>query len=119
VEGRALTKATSEKVADFMYHEVIARFGCPRKIVVDGGPVNKAFPERHCEQYHIDSKLVSAYHPQDNGLIEQCHQPVVDAVQKIPKTPREWPKHLHSVLSADRISIHRSTEKAPLDLVFG
>jgi hypothetical protein len=119
VEGRALTKATSEKVADFMFQEVISWFGCPRKIVVDGGLENKAFTDRLGELYHIDWKVVSAYHHQANGLIERGHQPVVEALQKISKTPREWPKHLHSVLWADRISMRRSTGKAPFDLVFG
>jgi hypothetical protein len=37
VEGCVLTKATSKKVANFVYQEVISRFGCPRKIMVDGG----------------------------------------------------------------------------------
>jgi hypothetical protein len=119
VEGRGLTKATSEKVADFVYQELISRFGCPRKIKVDGGPEDKGFTERLCKRYPIDRKVVSAYHSQANGLIERGHQPVVDALQKMSKTPREWPKQLHSVLRADRISICRSTGKAPFDLVFG
>jgi hypothetical protein len=114
-----LSKATSEKVADFVYQEVISRFRCLRIIVVDGGPENKAFTERLCEQYHIDRKVVSAYHPQANGLVERGHQPVVDCLQNISKTPREWPKHLHSVLWADRISMRRSTGKAPFYLDFG
>jgi hypothetical protein len=98
VEGRALTKAISEKVPDFMYQEVISWFGCPRKIMVDSGLENKAFTERLCERYHIDRKVVSAYHPHANVLVERGHQPGVDALQKISKTPRDWPKHLHPVL---------------------
>jgi hypothetical protein len=102
-----LTKATSETVADFMYQEVISRFGCPRKLVVDGCPENKAFTKRLCERYRIDRKVVSAYQPQANGVIERRHQPVMDVLQKISKTPTDWLKHLHSVLWADRISRRR------------
>jgi hypothetical protein len=102
-----------------VYQEVISRFGCPRKIVVDGSLENKAFTERLCKPYHIDRKLVSAYHPQGNGLVERGHQPVVDALQKISTTPWDWPNHLHWVLWAERISTRRSTGKAPFKLVFG
>lgn len=119
VEGRALSKGTSERVADFLFQEVISRFGCPKKIVVDGGPENKDFTKRLLERYGIDRKVVSAYHPQANGLVERGHQPVVDALQKISETPKDWPGHLHAVLWADRVTTRRSTARTPFDLVFG
>jgi hypothetical protein len=87
--------------------------------MMDGGPENKTFKEWICKRYHIDRIVVSAYHPQANGLVKRGHQPVVDALQKISNTPREWLKHFHWVLWADRISMRKSTGKVPFDLAFG
>src|ERR1700741_2336166 len=43
VEGRALSAANSKSVAKFLYEEVFARHGYPRKIVVDGEGETKGF----------------------------------------------------------------------------
>ena len=70
VEGRALTAANSKTVAKFLYEDVFARHGCPRKVVVDGGGENQGFIAEllaACQVKHVN---ISAYHPQSNGLVE-------------------------------------------------
>jgi hypothetical protein len=44
-EARALTKATSEAIAKFLWEEVVSRYGCFGKLIVNGGPENKDYLE--------------------------------------------------------------------------
>lgn len=114
-----MSKGTLERVADFLFQEVISHFDCPEKIVVDGGPENKDFTRRLLEHYSIDRKVVSVYNSQANELVEREHQLVVDALQKISETVKDWLGHLHGVLLADMVTIRRSPAIMSFDLVFG
>jgi hypothetical protein len=80
VEGHAIQENNSETVAKFLFEDVIARHGCPERIVVDGGPENKRISE--LSHYKIKRTLVSAYHPQANGLVERGYQAIVNAIAK-------------------------------------
>lgn len=85
----------------------------------DGGPEKNEFTWRILKLYGIARKVVSAYHPQANGLVEQRHRPVVDAWHKSSEVPRDWHEHLHTVLQADRVATLRSTTRKLFDLVLG
>lgn len=73
VEGRVLSKGTLDRVVDFLFHEVILWYRYTKRFVVDGGQENKHFTRRLLERYGMDSKVMSAYHPQANGLGERGH----------------------------------------------
>src|SRR5262249_48189372 len=73
VEGRALTSANSTTVSKFLLEVVIASHVCPKKVVVDGGSENKGFVRELLERIQVKRVLISAYHPQSNGLAEQGH----------------------------------------------
>jgi transposase InsO family protein len=121
VEGRAIRENNSAEVAKFLFEDVITRHGCPERIVVDGGPENKHISQRLLERYKINRTLVSAYHPQANGLVERGHQAVVNAIAKYCEDPekKDWPRHLHLALWADRITVRRSTGYPAFELVYG
>jgi len=71
VEGRALRENTAQNVMKFLYEEVICRHGCPGRIVVDGRTENKSVAEALLTNYRIQRTVISAYHPQSNGLVER------------------------------------------------
>jgi len=120
VEGRALTSATSQTVAKFLFEEVFARHGCPRKIVVDGGSENKGFVASLLEACLVKRVEISAYHPQANGLVERGHDAIVTALSKYCKGSRnEWFRYLPLVLWADRVSMRRTTGFSAFRLLYG
>ena len=120
VEGRALGAATSEAVARFLWEDVICRHGCPGRFVMDGGPENKGIVETLAEKYKIKRVVVSAYHPQANGLVERGHTAVVDALAKMTAGgSRGWVKSFASVLWADRTTVRTSTGMAPYRVLYG
>lgn len=52
-------------------------------MVIDGGSENKDTVAELAERYGVKRVVVSAYHPQTNGMIERGHKPIVDALSKI------------------------------------
>lgn len=118
IEARALASATSEAVATFLWEDVICRHGIFRKLVVDGGPENKGLVTTLAEKYGIRRVVVSAYHPEANGLVERGHTPIVDALSKMGGGLAKWVENLHTVLWADRTTVRRSTGLTPYEVEF-
>jgi hypothetical protein len=120
VEGKALTAANSKNVAKFLYEEVIARHGCPKRIVVDGGSENKGFVEELLDAFRVRRVEISAYHPQSNGLVERGHAPIVSSLSKYcHENKKAWFQYLTLALWADRISIRRTTGYSAFRLLYG
>jgi hypothetical protein len=120
VEARAINAANSSNVAKFLYEDVICRHGCPRHIVLDGGRENLDLTKDLIDRYHIKGTVVSAFHPQANGLVERGHDPIVNSLAKYcHDTPTDWVKFLPLALWADRISVRRSTGYSAFELVYG
>lgn len=119
VEGRALSSATSELVAQFLYKDIICRYGLFRKMVVDGGPENKDMTEALTNRYNIRRVVTSAYHLQANGLVERGYAPVVNALSKMTGGGLVGQvRHLPTVLWADRTTVKRSTGLTPYEVEY-
>jgi len=120
VEGRALTAANSKSVAKFLYEDVFARHGCPRRVVVDGGSENKGFVTELLAACQVKRVDISAYHPQSNGLVERGHDAIVNSLSKYSTGQRDqWFQHLPLALWADRVSVRRSTGYSAFRLLYG
>ena len=104
-------KATnSENVAPFIYEDVICQHGCLQQIVLDRGSKNLNLTKDLLEYYHIKRTMVSAFHPEANGLIERDHDPLINSLFKYcSKKLTDWVKYLPLTLWADRILVRRST----------
>jgi len=120
VEGRAIKAVDSKNVAKFIYEDVICRHGCPQCNVLDRGSENLNLMKDLLEHYKIKRSVVSAYHPQANGLVERGHDFIVNSLAKYcSKKPTDWVKYLPLALWADRISVRRSTGYSAFELVYG
>jgi Integrase zinc binding domain len=119
VEGRALLAANSKSVAKFLYEDIICRHGCPRRMVMDRGTENLNLTKELLEDYRIQHTLISAYHPQSNGLVERGHDSIVNSLAKYSKKPNEWVQHLPLALWADRVSVRRSMGYSAFELLYG
>ena len=83
VEAKPLSTLSSRAAADFLWEDVICRHWCFGKLVIDGGSENKEAVAELTRRYGIKRVVVSAYHPQANGMIERGHKPIVDALSKM------------------------------------
>jgi hypothetical protein len=118
VEGQAIDIVNSRNMAKFIYEDVICRHGCPLRIVMDGGSENLSLTKDLLGHYRILQTIVSAYHPQSNGLEERGHDSIVNSLAKYSKRPGDWVEHLPLALWADRISVRRSTGCSAFELVY-
>ena len=80
VEGRALTNKTTAAVCRFLIKEVICRYGCVGKIVVDRGELDAEEAEELFDRLGVKLSLTTAYNPEANGKIERGHGPIVKAL---------------------------------------
>ena len=120
VEGRAIKTANAKEVAKFIYEDIVCRHGCPQRIVLNRGSKNLNLMKDLLEHYRIKRMVVSAFHPQANGLVEWGHDSVVNSLSKYcSKDPGDWVKYLPLTLWADRISVRRSTGYSAFELDYG
>ena len=84
VEAVALVKANDHDVLDFLYREIFTHFGIPKELITDGGPcfVSHKF-ESLLQKYHIQHRITSPYHPQDNGQVESTNKVIEASLTKI------------------------------------
>jgi len=63
VEVRALNKNDSKAIAVFLYEDVIYRYRVFKRLVVNGGPKNKALVKELVRKYGIYRLIVLSYYP--------------------------------------------------------
>src|SRR6266542_1945066 len=69
---RALANVNAKNVANFLYEDIICRYGCPRKIILDRGTYfNNQIIERLLERFKIRYNLSTPYNPKTNVLVER------------------------------------------------
>jgi transposase InsO family protein len=120
IEVKMLRNKNKEEWIGFIESHIVARYGPPEVIVSDNGEMNSAEAFEFCENYGIQLRLTSDYHPQANGIVERGHKPIVDALMKYCQDkPEDWPKYFYSALWADRVTTRRSTGYSPFFLLYG
>lgn len=113
-KAKPLRTLSARAVADFLWEDVTCRHGCFGKLIINGGAENKEAVGQLTRRYGIKRVVVSAYHPQANGMIERGHKPVVDALSKMSDGgSTNWVRNLPAVLWADRSTVRTSTGLAP------
>src|SRR6266487_1432804 len=75
LEARAVSEATAEVTAQFIYEQIICQHGCPQIILSDRGThFNNNVIKRLMEKFKINHLLSTSYHPQTNGLVERFNR---------------------------------------------
>src|SRR5581483_3992244 len=119
-EAKALKKATGKNVSEFLYKEIICRFGLPKKIISDrGSHFNNEIVKELCNKFEIKHNKTSSYHPQTNGLVERFNQTLCETLAKLSETESEWDNHIEEALYAYRTRKHSTTGLTPYYLTFG
>jgi hypothetical protein len=120
VEAAAIKNKESATVYEFLYDQVIARFGIPQEVLADRGELYALTVQEAAQRDGITLRFTTAFHPQTNGMVERGHKSLVSALRKLTAhEPNQWPKYLSAVLWADRISWKRTTGEAPYKVVYG
>ncbi|GAA0169867.1 hypothetical protein LIER_24250 [Lithospermum erythrorhizon] len=124
VESAPLKKTKSEDVIQFLWKNILTRFGIPKILVSDNGP---QFEEQvladFCEKFGIEHRFSPIYYPQANGQVEVMNNIIFKGIKK-KHTPEwqirgSWIDELPTVLWFLRSTPNQATCKAPFSLVYG
>ena len=120
-EAFAIRRHTAPIVAHILFHQVIMRFGCPRRILSDRGPEFEGeIMAELCTLMQIDKVRSTPFHPQSNGMLERFHRTLNSMLGKVvEENQRDWHEHLAPVMAAYRATVHEATGFTPNRLMFG
>jgi ribonuclease HI len=121
VEAIPTREATDSVVIEFLEENILARFGCPRKIVTDNAQAFKSMAMiSFCHKYNIVLGHSTAYYPQGNGLAESSNKSLINIIKKVLKeNKKSWHLHLKYALWANRIGTKKSIGTSPFQMVYG
>ena len=81
--SRVLPVASTEAVADFIYEEIMMKFGCPVEILTDrGANFTGGLLKAYTKRVKTNHKLTSAYHPRTNAKVERFNGVLKDMLRK-------------------------------------
>jgi hypothetical protein len=133
VEARRIKTMKAETWVEFLYEEVVCRYGAVGQIVTDNGELNSELGLKFEEKYKIHLTFTTTYHPQSNSVVERGHAPlnvslakecfgsVVDGFEgaDLVELKSRWPDYFYGMVWADRVTTKRTTKVTPYELMFG
>ncbi|XP_057537987.1 uncharacterized protein LOC130815514 [Amaranthus tricolor] len=120
VEAEALSSITDKQVCQFLWRNIITRYGIPRVIITDNGRqfVSKNTIE-YCDKFHIQIRFSSVSRPQTNGQVESANKEILNGIKKkIEGVKGNWDEELPRILWASRTTVKEATGHTPFSLVY-
>ncbi|XP_024196051.1 uncharacterized protein LOC112199236 [Rosa chinensis] len=121
VEAEPLKKASDATIRQFIFHNIVCRFGIPEVLVFDrgatfmGGTVEKLIDELGIQFIHS-----TPYYSQFNGQTEASNKIIITLLKKmLVANPCQWHEALYETLQAYRTSKRNPTATMPYALMFG
>ena len=121
VEAEALATITKTKVQNFVWKNIVYRFGIPRTIISNNGRQfdSQAF-RSFCSNLGIRNKYSSPGHPQANGQTEVINRTLLRLIKsRLVGAKGTWPEELPNVLWAYRTTMRTLVGETPFNLTYG
>ena len=118
-EARAVSEATAESTAQFLYEQIICQHGCPQIILSDRGTHFNNTIKELTKKFKINHLLSTPYHPQTNGLVEQFNWMLCESLSRLSLKNNDWDLYIVPTLFAYRTTKHSMTKIEPFFLVYG
>ena len=105
-EGRATTSDSAKVIADFIFQDILCRWGGLEEIVTDNGPAYVAALDILALRYGIHHIRISGYNSRANGIVESKHFDVREAIIKTcGGSASKWREVLPQVFWAERVTV--------------
>ncbi|MGO1281179.1 MAG: RNase H-like domain-containing protein, partial [Leuconostoc mesenteroides] len=119
--ARAVSVASMEAVADFIYEEIVMRFGCPSEIITDrGANFNSGLVQAYTKRIGTNHKLTSTFHPRTNSKVERYNGVIKQMLRKyVNGAIHRWDDFVNAALWASRVRVHSTTGFSPFYLAYG
>ena len=113
-EFRKLRTETAITLGEWIFEDILCRWGTVSEIVSDNGPPFVKALQYLAKRYGIRHIRISGYNSRANGLVERTHFDVRQALYKaVDGNQSQWSKAAYSVFWADRVTIRRRMGCSP------
>ena len=113
-EFRMLREENAVSIANWIYQDIICRWGALREIVTDNAAVFIAALAHLSKRYHINYIRISGYNSRANGIVERSHFDVRQALVKAADGDEtKWSRGAYSVFWAERVTIRKRMGCSP------
>ncbi|CAL5430935.1 unnamed protein product [Camellia sinensis] len=121
VEAELLAKIQDIDVKNFIWKNIITRFGIPRAIIVDNGTqFDNKLIKSFCAKNKIKNYYSTPSFPQSNGQAEASNKTILDGIKKRLEAANEkWVEELPNVLWEYQTMPRRSTGESPFSMAYG
>ena len=119
-EFRLLRNETGRAIGQFIFEDLLCRYGVCPEIVTNNGKPFVAALDYLKDRFGIQHIRISGYNSQANGLVERKHFDVQEALMKAADgKENKWHEAAYSVFWAERITVHKSTGMSPSYIAHG
>ena len=121
MEAEALATIIEAKVRNFVWKNIVCRFGIPQTIISDNGcQFDSQGFRSFCSSLGIKNKYSSPGHPQANGQTEVTNRTLLKIIKaRLVGTKWTWPKELPRVLWAYKTTARTLIRETPFNLTYG
>jgi hypothetical protein len=113
-EARMLRSKNHETLADFIFQDILCRWGAIQTIVTDNGKPFIAALNSLAKQYGINHIRISGYNAQANSLVEHKHWDLRQALYKIADSVEsKWHRGFYATLWAKHITPRQTMGYSP------
>ena len=121
IEVEALATIIEAKLQNFVWKNIVCRFGIPRTIISNNGRQFDSHVFRSfCLSLCIKNKYSSLGHPQANGQMEVTNRTLLKIIKaQLAGAKGAWPEELLGVLWAYRTTTRTLTGETPFNLTYG
>ncbi|XP_073153753.1 uncharacterized protein [Henckelia pumila] len=121
VEADPLEKITENEVLNFLWKNIVCRFGIPRRLASDNGRQFCGSKVRAwCQEMKIKQVFTSVAYPQGNVQVEVTNRTIVQSLKtRLDAAKGKWADELPSVLWSYRTTTQSGTGETPFSMVYG
>ena len=113
-EFRMLRKETGQALGDWIFQDILCRWGTLVEIVSDNGKPFIAALSHLEKKYHVKHIRISGYNSRANGIVERSHFDVRQALFKAADGAEfKWSQAAHSVFWSERVTPRRRMGCSP------
>ncbi|GJT90880.1 reverse transcriptase domain-containing protein [Tanacetum coccineum] len=107
IKAKPVATIMGNQVKNFVWDNIVCRFGLPREIISDNGKQFKDNPFKDwCEKLCIRQHFASVKHPQANGLVERANRSLGEGIKaRLDERSKDWIEEIPHVLWAHRTMI--------------
>lgn len=120
VEGEMLVQETAEALGEWIFKDILCRWGCIQTIRTDNGPSIKKALTYIAAKYKIKGIRILPYNKTANGVVERGHWDFRNSLYKAAEGKLlQWPAFFYETLWAERITVRRGIGMSPFQATTG